>query len=367
MMGKEGASLLVRALKNPAFAGNMDLCQWDVLVRQARVSRLLGSLAFGLNDAGVLSRVPIEPRRHLQWAFRVSQAYHAELEWELSCIEKALGRLGTQVVLLKGAAYHVAGLRASAGRVFSDVDILVDRDCLGDVEAALMLRGWANSHHDPYDQRYYREWMHELPPMQHIERGTTLDLHHSILPPTARLKTSPQRLIEASMAVEGRYFRVLKPEDMFLHSATHLFFSEGEMTHGCRDLWDLYRMAEEFGHDDFWERLQSRAKELGLTEPLVLAIHFLDDLLEASLPENLVAWAKARFPRGLRGVLLRSCLRSGLIVRDSYEKALGETMREWFLIVRGHQEKMPAPLLMKHLSRKAWYGVFPKDPAARRR
>ncbi|AHK78090.1 hypothetical protein M911_01455 [Ectothiorhodospira haloalkaliphila] len=366
-MGEAGESLLFCVLKAPDLACDLDLNEWDLLIRQARVSRLLGSLAIGINEAGVWQQISEGPRRHLDWARRISQTYHAELEWELSCIEDALGGLGAPVVLLKGAAYHVEGLKVSAGRMFSDVDILVDRGRLNAVEACLMMRGWVNSHHDPYDQRYYREWMHELPPMQHIKRGTTLDVHHSILPPTARLKTDPQRLIDASVNVDRGLFRVLMPEDMFLHSATHLFFSEGEMMHGSRDLWDLYRMAEEFGHDDFWERIQSRAMELGLTEPLVLAVHFLDSLLEAPLPEDLVTWAEASFPNGLGGMLLRSSLQSGLAVRDSHEKTLAETLKEWFLIVRGHQEKMPTPLLMKHLSRKAWYGVFPKDPVAGRR
>jgi hypothetical protein len=34
-----------------------------------------------------------------------------------------------------------------------------------------MLAGWAATHHDAYDQRYYRQWMHELPPMQPYARG----------------------------------------------------------------------------------------------------------------------------------------------------------------------------------------------------
>ena len=34
--------------------------------------------------------------------------------------------------------------------------------------------GWATTHHSPYDQRYYRTWMHELPPLRHAVRGSIL-------------------------------------------------------------------------------------------------------------------------------------------------------------------------------------------------
>jgi hypothetical protein len=66
--------------------------------------------------------------------------------------------------------------------MFSDVDVLVPRDRLADVEAALMLAGWASTNPSEYDQHYYRRWMHELPPLQHIRRQTVLDVHHAILP-----------------------------------------------------------------------------------------------------------------------------------------------------------------------------------------
>ncbi|RXL80730.1 hypothetical protein EO238_31730, partial [Citrobacter sp. AAK_AS5] len=81
------------------------------------------------------------------------------------------------IVVLKGAAYAMARLPVADGRIFGDVDILVPHETLADVESALMLAGWASIHRDPYDQRYYRMWMHEIPPMRHLHRGTVIDVH----------------------------------------------------------------------------------------------------------------------------------------------------------------------------------------------
>src|SRR5690606_2651387 len=134
--------------------------------------------------------------------------------------------------------------------------------------AALMLRGWATTHHNAYDQRYYREWMHELPPMQHVTRQSVLDVHHAILPITARLRSDPAKLLQAAQPVaRDPVLKVLAPTDMVLHSATHLFLNE-EFSNGLRDLADLDVLLRHFSVDPgFWQKLTMRAGELGLGRP----------------------------------------------------------------------------------------------------
>ena len=87
----------------------------------------------------------------------MAEAQTEAVEREVAFLRKALATLDVDLVLLKGAAYLIAGLPAARGRVFSDVDILVPFDRLAEVEAALMLHGWTTTHHDAYDQRYYRQ------------------------------------------------------------------------------------------------------------------------------------------------------------------------------------------------------------------
>src|SRR5205085_11661497 len=132
---------------------------------------------------------------------------------------RALCPLGIPLILLKGAAYVAAGLPAGRGRLFSDIDVLVPKPLLPEVESALMLAGWASHNHDAYDQRYYREWMHELPPMEHLRRGNAIDVHHAILPETARAHPDSGKLRAAARPVTGRPgVAVLAPADMVLHS-----------------------------------------------------------------------------------------------------------------------------------------------------
>src|SRR5262249_46050478 len=147
---------------------------------------------------GLLPAVPPSPRRHLEASLVMAAAQTEAVEREVAYLREALAASNTDIVLLKGAAYLMAGLKAARGRVFSDVDILVPQAKLEEVENALNLHGWTSTHHDAYDQRYYRKWMHELPPLRHNARATVVDVHHAILPLTARRRPDSAKLLAAA-------------------------------------------------------------------------------------------------------------------------------------------------------------------------
>src|SRR3546814_3406600 len=88
---------------------------------------------------------------------------------------------GVPIILLKGTAYAAAGLKAGIGRSIGDLDIMVPCARLDAVEAGLIAAGWEWVKPDPYDDQYYRRWMHELPPLIHKERDRMIDVHHTIL------------------------------------------------------------------------------------------------------------------------------------------------------------------------------------------
>ena len=178
--------LLTQILIRPEAISTLNLTDWDLLIRQARHSNLLGRLASRLAENQLLTQVPEQPRSHLESALGVAQRQMQAVQWEVNRIVQALDKINVPIVLLKGAAYIMQQLPTAQGRLFSDVDILVPKPRLEAVELALKIRGWITTQHDAYDQRYYRNWMHELPPMQHLTRQTLLDVHHKILPETAR-------------------------------------------------------------------------------------------------------------------------------------------------------------------------------------
>jgi hypothetical protein len=328
-----------------------DAAHWETLIRRAREADLLGTLAFRLHERGALGRVPDAPRAHLVAARITCAAQEAAVRREAGELARALAPIGAPVVLLKGAAYLLAELPPSRGRLFSDIDILVPKHTLPAVESALMLAGFATTHHHPYDQRYYRRWMHELPPMQHVKRMTILDVHHTIVPESGRVHPDPARLFRAAIPLDGYDgFSVLCPLDMVLHSATHLFHNE-ELTHGLRDLVDIDALLGRFGTDvHFWNGLIARATELDLARPLYYALRWTERLLATKVPAAATASVARYAPDRAVGALMDALLAPAL--RPTAARPSTRWARR-ALYVRGHWLKMQMPLLAWHLTVKS--------------
>lgn len=354
-------SLIERFWAAPAQAPVLDSHQWETLLGQARQSWLLAKLAAHAQDQGLLNTLPPGPRRHLQGALLLAERQQHEVRWEVNRIAHALNAIDCRIVLLKGAAYLKADLPAARGRLFSDVDVLVPHLHVTEVENALFAAGWISFERDAYNQRYYREWMHEIPPLRHIQRNSTIDLHHTITPPTSRFKVDGAQLLSRIVPIdESQKLFVLAPQDMVLHSAVHLF-QEGEFGHGLRDLLDLKDLLKHFDQQkDFWSGLYERAEELGLQSPLHHALFHIQRLFGYAPPapwDQHVRRLAAPLPsRWLMAWLL------GLALRPDHPSANTRWtgLARWLLYVRSHALRMPLHLVIPHLARKAWMGWFPE-------
>ncbi|WP_420474466.1 nucleotidyltransferase family protein [Noviherbaspirillum sp. ST9] len=347
--------LVLQAFRQPHSIKALKLADWDLLIRQARRCNLLSSLQVMLDENDLLDSVPPQPREHLEWARIGAERHTQAVRWEVGHIVKALDGLGIPVMLLKGAAYVFAQLPAGRGRIFNDIDILVPEAHLGAVEASLMLHGWVSLHTDAYDQRYYRTWMHELPPMQHVKRETVIDVHHAIVPKTAPVHPDSALLLAAALPVDGtRSLTVLAPHDMLLHSAVHLF-NDGEFDNGLRDLVDLHRLITHFSQSpSFWPGLVPRAIQLQLSRPLFYALRYTRQLLDTPIPDDVMDAAEAGHPDRAMLALMDQLFTRALVPNHaSCTDALTGTAKE-MLYVRANWLRMPPLLLARHLFHKAF-------------
>lgn len=327
---------------------SLTLAQWDLVIPQARAAGLLGRLAALAMYGQIQPSLPIRVWHALESGLALASRQAVNVQQELRQLDAALYKLGTPVIVLKGAAYIASVSPAAAGRLMSDIDILVEKEAIHEVESALMLAGWMSSQLDAYDQRYYRQWMHEIPPMQHIRRGTTLDVHHNLLPETARTRTRPDLIIASAVRLPGMSCMHVPAElDMILHSATHLMH-EGEWHHGLRDLSDLYTLilAAYAERSDFWSDLKNRAGELNLERPIYLALIQLERVFGLKSP----LWATNK--RVSDGVL-HEIVTSGVYSFHSSCRTNLTFLSERALYVRSHWLRMPMHLLIPHLFHKA--------------
>jgi hypothetical protein len=344
---------------------DLDLAAWDRLLRQARAAILLPRLAALTEAHGLMDGLPPEVRRHLRAGRWIAERQTRAVRWEARKLDQALARLGIPVVLLKGAAYTLADLPPARGRLFGDVDILVSKTHLGRVEAALRLRGWHAGQQSAYDERYYRRWMHELPPLTHIRRRSNLDVHHNLLPETARLQTRPDLLIASARPLPGyRALHVPTLSDLVLHSATHLFH-EGEWQHGLRDLVDLDALLRHGAGEqpDWWPGLLRRATDLNLRRPLALALRYCQRLLATPVPAGVLA-EMAHTYSPLTWIWLDALFLRGLTSFHPQCRAPGTGPAGFLLYVRAHALRMPAHLLLPHLLHKGWLSVRGDSPPA---
>jgi hypothetical protein len=363
------AMILVGALRDPDSAQNLAPEQWTALLTIARAEQLIGTLACRLEGQAVPDRVK---------AILADARLNAEVQrctalWEADCAWRALAEYDGKVVLMKGTAYVASDLRAGQGRSIGDLDIMVAQPDLPTVEAKLLAAGWEWVKQDAYDDAYYRDHMHELPPMIHRERDRMIDVHHTILPLTARPRPDAAAMLADAVPlplagggrggdcppnaasvdipptqlspIKGRGLFIFAPEDMACHCAAHLF-ADGDLAGALRNLWDFHCLTQEFAASDsgFRARLSLRAKRHGLTAAVERAQR-LADLLYGSGCDRLT-------------VIDRLFIRR-LTARNGYGQQTRKFTRLVFYI-RSHALRMPPMMLARHLWTKWRKGHQPK-------
>jgi hypothetical protein len=349
------ARWLVRLLADPACARQVE--DWTSLVTLARAESLSGSLAWRLHGL----ELPAKVEAMLEAARSDGEAARVQALWEAEMARRALAPLGVPVILLKGTAYAAAGLEAGRGRSIGDLDILVPRSALADVERALLAAGWEWVKEDSYDDQYYRRWMHELPPLIHRERDRMIDVHHAILPLTARPKPDMAAMIADRVPLGNGLF-VLSPADMIVHAAAHLL-ADGDLAGGLRNLWDIDRLLREFaGRDpEFPTALRDRAKRHGLLAIVERAVRLARHLY--ATPDN---WCQAPISKSLisnggegrnigigqRLSAMDALFGRRLLARDGWGRTKRPLTRLGFY-VRSHWLRMPPLMLARHLWVKA--------------
>ena len=296
-----------------------------------------------LEERELFAAAPYKARTQMRAALIAARSTHTAIRFEANRVLRALRDIDTPLILLKGAAYVMAHLGAARGRFVGDLDLMVPRARLDEVERALLAHGWVSTPLEPYDERYYRQWTHELPPLQHPERETPLDLHHTIAPLTSRVRPDAAALVRDSVPLEGGRLRVLAPADMVLHSAVHLFNDEVGLP--LRDLVDQDALLREFGaRAAFWGELLARARLHGLERPLYYALRQTRAVLGTPLPEQVCQAAERWAPPAL----VRRAMDGLLAARFA-----GSAGAAAIFSLRAHWLRMPAPLLARNLDVKA--------------
>jgi hypothetical protein len=342
-------SPLIRVLSDIQASESLDAEEWSLLFAEARAAGLAPRIASTLGEHGPPRSMPARFAPQALAARLQGEAIARDALREVRYLRAALEGINTPIVLLKGAAYVVAGLPPARGRVFSDIDILSRREDLPKVEASLMMAGWIGDKKDSYDQRYYREWSHEIPPMTHLQRGTTVDLHHSLVMPTCRLGIDSGILLKSIVPASGLpgWFR-LGDEAMVLHACAHLLLNS-EFDRGLRDLGDINLLVRHFSGQTpgFLARLIDLASASGLERIAARALLLCHRFYATPLPDW-PAITQARFDPVL------ALLGQVATTRHPDTRPTLQPIADQMLALRELSLRFPAHILIRHLWHKAF-------------
>lgn len=327
--------------------------QQQQIIAILRFEGLLARLAHFLSEDQIDSCAPHIKRHLLSAKLQADRLAHF-CRNEAEIIHKALAKKGIKGTFLKGAAYALMGTDLLKGRQFTDIDLLVSKPELEPAELTLMSFGWLQKVMDNYDEKYYREWAHEIPPMIHRKRDTVIDLHHNLVPPISGRAPDVEIFTQNALSVASG--QVLRPAALVLHSMIHLFTNE-EFHNAYRDLNDIHLMLTHFSNEAFWSDITSLALDANFEDELYLGLIQSTHYFATDIPEQTLQTVQAAAQKN------RSRLTQRLITK-AYQLAVSPkhpSQTDWrhnvclaFCFVRGHLVKMPLKVLTKHMTFKTY-------------
>ena len=341
---------LVQAINSPHQLVQLSLREWESLLFVLKTSRLEAYLAFVLHDLEAWHSIPEQVRAHLSAAMVYAQRQNDQVFHEGQEIHDLLMAQGVTPVFLKGAAYIVAATNNAKGRLCSDIDLLVKEDGLAISETALLNNFWYHKTITDYDDKYYREYAHEIPPLYHLTRGTVLDLHHNLFLPISGKAPPLEQFWQVVVCQESGLY-TLEPAAMFMHSIIHLMLNE-EVVYGFRDMVDLKCLAQQYDSVGFWQRVELIAAESHFETELNVVVILLNTWFNTAYPVK-------RFEGSLQRRKLQLLVRIykyALIPEHPALHSLRSGLARFIVFVRGHSIKMPLTVLVKHFSIKLWLG-----------
>jgi hypothetical protein len=350
---RDTPALLLDAIRDPHSLAALDPVAWERLLSCARRNAVLAYLAGLATSAGITDDLPEKPRAALLSATLAAARLAQLARWELDRVRRALRPAGVPLIALKGVAYLVRKMPHASTRLLADIDVMVPRDRIDDAEQVLLAAGWQGTTLDAYDQRYYRRWSHEIPPLLYPGRLLEVDVHHTICPPFSRLRPDAEQFWADSEPGVDAGLRLLSPVDTVLHAVVHLFF-DSDFNGRFRDLLDLHELLAAFGAEEaFWPALLERAHGQGLGRPLYYAFTTLSGVLGTPIPVEAMNEVQEFKPSLLIDRWMTRTLNSVLTPVDPERWPPAHRGRLWLLYVRSHWTRMPAHLLIPHLARKS--------------
>ncbi len=353
---RDALQLMVEGLAEPDRLASLSLPQWDQVVLLANHTELLAQLAH---------RVSQRPWWESLWPLVRTSLSHAmdrlafnqnTMCFELFQLQRILSGTADKTVLLKGAAYNAAKFAWAYGRSSNDVDLLVSKAALPRIESALIDAEYETDDKlSAQDRRYFRRWLHELPPLKHPYRRVEVDVHFRLLPVSDPKSFDVGEFIDRSVKVADSPFYILDPVDRVLHTIVNLART-GEFCRAYRDLWDLRCMlqcgaAESAGDSSpafDWDELVHRTQQVKLGNSVGTVLLLASDLVQLSVPDGICRQLTGNQPNRVRRGWMYRIMRRAAVPDGANLRSRSRHMALWAM------EHYPLPRIRTWLDPLTW-------------
>lgn len=349
---------LYQLMLKPKSGTELSLQQWQDAVFILREAKVLGSLYHAAIRNNCFDSYPKAVQRHIYSAHVYAKRQATQIGYEAKELQKLFEQVDVTAIFLKGAGYTLRHSVNGFGRVCSDLDVLVTKQDLTKAETHLKSNRWRSEELSDYDEKYYREWAHEVPPMFQINRATVLDMHHNIYPPISGRAPSVEQFFDSREQTESGCF-VLDPACTILHSAVHMFTNE-DSSSWMRDLLDIILLLEEFGDEDTWQKLMKLALDINFAAELafcIAAVKYYSNLELPNAADEFISDQKFNF---LQTWLMETVFINAIVPEHDSVNKFKNRLAKQVVYFRGHWIKMPVPILIKHFAIKSFLAIRDK-------
>jgi hypothetical protein len=304
---------------------------WMATMKRANEDFVGPALSQAFLDLGVADELPVDVRHYLHMLHAENSRCNQEIRRQCDEIGGALAAIGTQGILLKGAAWLYESGPAAADRMMRDIDLLVDPRRSDTIRIAMRKRGYRDV------ENFVRELghIHEVP-MAQPQGLVSVEVHHELM---TRIRLLPADEVRSHARPVAEGLAIPSPTHRLAHAVIHAEIVNGDYfsaTVSLRDSLDISRLLVAFGDEIDWQTLVRTSRARGFFPVLSGALHKAALFTGAPLPDAFSddirgRWHAARcFFQRLCPVLENGMRRIGVVrralawQRDSYALGLGD-------------------------------------------
>jgi Uncharacterised nucleotidyltransferase len=267
------------------------------LVRMARRHGVLPLVYWNLHKVGPVPETVFD---QLRGYFRTNAVRNIILAEELIEILKLLKTRNILAIPFKGPLLAAVAYRNLALREFFDLDVWVHQRDFAAAETALKSRGYRLQVQAPWESCFVRN---------DGKMAMAVDLHRGITPPDFPFALDFDHLCERLRRVElsRRIVPTFSPEDVLIILCVQVAKDAWECRNRLLQLCDISAVIDSHPTID-WRNLMRQARAMGCERMALLGFRLVNELLEASVPIEILQEAAAHRAIGTLSQRVRAVL-----------------------------------------------------------